>query len=309
MQALLRRGVDAQWLEAPLTAVKGGQLLYDGKPMQHFDAIVPRYAKAEGSAALDFLRDSGVPVMNDTEAVATTSSKLNSDKAMAAHGVPRIPTNWASSAKDADNALAGIEGDICVKPYDGESGEGVEFFTNKADAKRHIEEHFAKSDTLLSVQPKVGGAKVSWKHPELGDVQSGMDYRVLVTRDKFDEPYVDSILQRIGAAGSDKSNLDAGGWGRVVDPKNEHVPAGIIETALKAAKSVPGRYEVGGVDIIPVGRDPHAPVNDHRAQQFLTTEINSSPGIPDQNYGTAFSDAIANRAVILGERSRAGHFV
>lgn len=300
--ALQRKGVQTLWLDADKTSYVGNTLMHDGAPVGQLDAIVPRYTNEHARNMLDQMEAHGIQMTNNRQAIETTRSKINTELAYQANGAPSIPTRFARSADDADASLRGLPDDIVVKPFDGESGQGVEFFTSHADAKAHINTHFAGSETALIVQPRVSGAMVRWTTEDGRQVESAMDYRVLIALDRNDQPQVHAILQRIGAEGSGKSNIDAGGWGQLVDVKD--APEGLIDAALKGFTAIPGKFGSGGVDIMPVGRSIEQPLTNHTATSWVVTETNSSPGITDWR-GTHFADAMADRAIELAQRSYA----
>lgn len=301
--AVERTGATPMWLELDQMRYEGDVLLHKGTPVGPLDAVITRYTGAAPDGITVQMEQHGIELLNNQRAVATTSSKIKSQDAFDAGGVNAIPTRFAMSAKDADAALHGLPDDVVVKPYDGESGKGVEMFTNHAAARTHIAKHFAASDTALLVQRRVEGAMVRWTLPDGTPTTSAMDYRVLITLDAHDRPFVDTVFQRIGAPGSGKSNIDAGGWGQIV-PLDE-VPQELIDSALKAHASIPGKYGIAGIDVIPVGRPLDQPLENHAAKEFLVTEANSSPGITDLNRGTRFADAVAARAVAVGLRAQA----
>ena len=300
--ALAKRGVDALWLDADRMAYSGATLMHNGAPVGQLDAVIPRYVSRDVFPLMDAMEANGIPLVNNTTAINTTWSKINSQIAYEAHGAPAIPTRVARTADDAAHSLSGLPHDVVVKPYDGEGGNGVEFFTNHADAHAHIQSHFAGSDIPLLVQPRVQGAMVRWTTPDGIATSSAMDYRVLLSRNALDEPYPVAILQRVGAPGSGKSNIDAGGWGRLV--QLEDAPQGLLDAAVQGYAPIPGSFGMGGVDIMPVGRSIDQPLEHHAARSFVITETNSSPGIPDAR-GIDFAGAVAERAMILARRARA----
>ncbi|MCW2972195.1 MAG: RimK-like ATP-grasp domain [Thermoleophilia bacterium] len=301
--ALARRGVSAIWLDADATRVAGTRV-FDaaGGDVGALDFVVTRYPSVHGLRTMDELHGIGVPLLNDTTSIATTSNKIKSQLAYESFGTPSIATRYAMGPADAEAALAGLPDRVVVKPFDGEGGRGVKFFDDHASARRYIERHFAGSPNapVLLVQERIPGAMVRWQTPAGEATESGMDYRALITRDRADRPFVHTLMQRIGAPGSGTSNLDGGGWGRNVAV--EEAPPALVETALAGYAPIPGRFDMAGVDVMPVGRHIDQAIEDHAARQFVVTETNSAPGIPDLRLGRDFAGAVADRAIDLASR-------
>jgi len=301
--ALARRGVQATWLDADATRVVGGRVLDAARrDVGKLDYVLTRYPTARGMATMDDLEAAGIPLLNSSTAIRTTSSKLNSQVAYEAFGTPTIATRYAHGPGDAERALDGLPDQVVVKPFDGEGGRGVEFFDDHASAARHIRDHFADGPDapMLLVQERIPGATVRWTTPAGEATESGMDYRVLVTRDAADRAFPHTIMQRIGAPGSGRSNLDGGGWGRNVPI--EQAPAGLIDAAMAGYHPIPGQFDMAGVDVMAVGRAAAQPLDDHAARAFVVTETNSSPGIPDVLLGRDFAGAVAERAIAVASR-------
>ncbi|MCW2956231.1 MAG: RimK-like ATP-grasp domain [Thermoleophilia bacterium] len=302
-QGLRLRGANPVWIDSERAAMRGAELVQDGRPVGPLDFLMVRYPTQHGLDVMDALQARGVPLLNDRTAIATTSSKFNTQGVFDGFDTPRILTRFASNVDEAEAALKGLPDRVVTKPFDGEGGKGVEFFDDHRSALQHIRRHFAESDTMLLVQEEVPGTKVRWKTDAGDEVASAMDYRVLITRDRRDAPYVHTIMQRIGAPGSGTSNIDGGGWGRNVPV--EEAPPQLVEAALDGYGPIPGTFDMGGVDVMPRGRAIDQGLDDHGADGFVVTETNSSPGIPDLRLGRDFAGAVAERGLFVAARSRA----
>ncbi len=302
--AIARRGADTLWINSDTAHFVGDTFMQGDVPIGHLDAVIPRYA-GSSLPLMGEMEQHGIPMINNQRAITTTWLKQNTHAAYEAYGTPTIPTRFAAKAEDATEALRGLPDDIVVKPHDGEGGNGVEFFTNHEDAARHIEQHFRGSDSLLLVQPRIQGAMVRWETPAGEIVESGMDYRAVGTKivgetPAQDTPVIVGYIQRVGAPGSGKSNLDAGGWGRIMGP--DEAPDGLRDAAFKGYAAIPGNYGMGGIDIMPVGREIDQPLLDHAAESFVVTESNSSPGVIDGD-AIGHMEAVADHTLAVALRN------
>lgn len=220
-------------------------VMYQGKPLEHFQAVIPRIGASRtfyGTAVVRQFEMMGVFPANESQAITRSRDKLRCLQLLSRQGIGLPVTGFANSTKDIDGLISIVGGaPLVIKLLQGTQGIGVILAENVKAAEAVIEA-FRELDADILVQEFIKEAQ-------------GMDIRCFVVGGR-----VIAAMQRKAPAGEFRSNLHRGGTaGKVKLTPEER------STALRAAKSM--GLNVAGVDIL---RSNHGP---------LVMEVNSSPGL------------------------------
>jgi ribosomal protein S6--L-glutamate ligase len=220
-------------------------VIYQGKPLENFDAIIPRIGASKtfyGTAVVRQFEVMGVFAANDSQAISRSRDKLRCLQILSREGIGLPVTGFAHSTLDIDGLIDTVGGPpVVIKLLEGTQGIGVVLAETHQAAKSVIEA-FRGLDANILVQEYIKEAE-------------GMDIRCFVIGDK-----VVASMKRQGAAGEFRSNLHRGGTAEKIKLTPEE-----RSTAVRAAKAMGLR--VAGVDLL---RSNHGPV---------VMEVNSSPGL------------------------------
>lgn len=220
-------------------------IVYRGKPLENFDAIIPRIGASKtfyGTAVVRQFEVMDVFSPNESQAISRSRDKLRSMQILAREGVGLPVTGFAHATQDIDGLIETVGGaPLVIKLLEGTQGIGVVLAENYQAAKSVIEA-FRGLDANILVQEFIKEA-------------GGADLRCFVVGNR-----VIAAMKRQGAAGEFRSNLHRGGNAVKIDLSPEEQ-----ETALRAAKAM--GLKVAGVDLL---RSNHGPV---------VMEVNSSPGL------------------------------
>ncbi|MEM6426945.1 MAG: 30S ribosomal protein S6--L-glutamate ligase [Cyanobacteria bacterium P01_H01_bin.119] len=221
------------------------QVIYQGSPLEGFDAIVPRIGASKtfyGTAVVRQFELMGIFSANESQAISRSRDKLRCLQLLARKGIGLPVTGFAHSTKDIEGLLEIVGGaPLVIKLLEGTQGIGVVLAETKQAATSVIEA-FRGLDANILVQEFIKEA-------------GGMDIRCFVVGDK-----VIASMKRQGAPGEFRSNIHRGGSAASIKLTPEE-----RSTATRAAKAMGLR--VAGVDIL---RSNHGPV---------VMEVNSSPGL------------------------------
>jgi ribosomal protein S6--L-glutamate ligase len=220
-------------------------VMYQGKPLADFDAIIPRIAASKtfyGTAVVRQFQLMGVFSANDSQAISRSRDKLRCLQILSCEGIGLPITGFAHSIQDIDG-LIDIVGStpLVIKVLEGTQGIGVMLAETHQAAKSAIEA-FRSLDANILVQEFIKEAE-------------GVDIRCFAIGDK-----VVASMKRQGAPGEFRSNLHRGGTAEKIKLTPEE-----RLTAIRATKAMGLR--VAGVDLL---RSHHGPV---------VMEVNSSPGL------------------------------
>lgn len=220
-------------------------IYYNGKPLESFDAIIPRIGVAKsfyGTAIVRQFELMGVFCANESQAISRSRDKLRCLQILARDGIGLPVTGFAHDAEDIDGLLEFVGGvPVVIKLLEGTQGIGVVLAETRNAAKSVIEA-FRQLDANILVQEFIQEAV-------------GVDLRCFVVGGT-----VVAAMKRQGAEGDFRANLHQGGKADMVELTPEE-----RKTAVKAAKSM--GLNVAGVDML---RSNHGPV---------VIEVNSSPGL------------------------------
>ena len=220
-------------------------IVYKGKPLENFDAIIPRIGASKtfyGTAVVRQFEVMDVFSPNASQAISRSRDKLRSMQILAREGVGLPVTGFAHATQDIDGLIETVGGaPLVIKLLEGTQGIGVVLAETNQAAKSVIEA-FRGLDANILVQEFIKEA-------------GGADLRCFVVGDK-----VIAAMKRQGAEGEFRSNLHRGGNAKKIDLSPEET-----DTAIRAAKAM--GLMVAGVDLL---RSNHGPV---------VMEVNSSPGL------------------------------
>src|SRR4028118_963630 len=220
-------------------------VIYQGKPLENFDAIIPRIGASKtfyGTAVVRQFEVMGVFTANESQAISRSRDKLRCLQILSREGIGLPVTGFAHSTQDIDDLIDTVGGaPVVIKLLEGTQGIGVVLAETHHAAKSVIEA-FRGLDANILVQEYIKEAE-------------GTDIRCLVVDNK-----VVASMKRQGADGEFRSNLHRGGTAETIKLTPEE-----RSTAVRAAKAMGLR--VAGVDML---RSNHGAV---------VMEVNSSPGL------------------------------
>lgn len=220
-------------------------LIYEGKTLEGYEAVIPRIGASITNYGLAVLRQfemSGVWPLNESVAIGRSRDKLRSMQILAKYGLGLPLTAYANDPKAAEGIIKAVNGPpVVIKLLEGTQGIGVVLAETMSSAKSVIEA-FRGANVNILVQEFIKEA-------------GGTDIRALVIGGK-----VVAAMKRTGAPDDFRSNLHRGGSAQLIKITPEE-----RSTAVRAAKHM--GLNVCGVDML---RSNHGPV---------IMEVNSSPGL------------------------------
>ncbi len=220
-------------------------IVYNDKPLENFDAIIPRIGASKtfyGTAVVRQFEVMGVFSTNESQAISRSRDKLRCMQILAKDGIGLPVTGFAHDTQDIDGLIETVGGaPLVIKLLEGTQGIGV-VLAETYQAAKSVIEAFRGLDANILVQEYIKEAK-------------GADLRCFVIGGK-----VVAAMKRQGAEGEFRSNLHRGGKAEKIKLTPEE-----RSTAIRAAKAMGLR--VAGVDLL---RSNHGPV---------VMEVNSSPGL------------------------------
>jgi ribosomal protein S6--L-glutamate ligase len=242
-------------------------LIYNGKPLEGFDAVIPRIAPSRtfyGTAVVRQFEIVGVFSANESQAISRSRDKLRCLQILAREGISLPVTGFAHATEDIEGLLEIVGGaPVVVKLLEGTQGIGVVLAETHQAAKSVIEA-FRQLDANILVQEFIEEAK-------------GSDLRCFVIDNK-----VVAAIKRQGVEGDFRSNLHRGGKAEAVKLTSEE-----RNTAIRAAKATGLR--VAGVDLLRSHRGP------------AVIEVNSSPGLEGIEAATGID--IASKIIEFVEKN------
>ncbi len=243
------------------------QVIYNGIPLENFDAIIPRIGASRtfyGTAVVRQFEVMGVFSANESQAISRSRDKLRCLQILARRGIGLPVTGFAHATQDIDGLIETVGGaPLVIKLLEGTQGIGVVLAETHQAAKSVIEA-FRGLEANILVQEYIKEAK-------------GADIRCFVIGDK-----VIAAMKRQGADGEFRSNLHRGGKAEKIRLTPEE-----RSTAVRSAKAMGLR--IAGVDLL---RSNHGPV---------VMEVNSSPGL--EGIETATGIDVAGKIIDYLEKS------
>jgi ribosomal protein S6--L-glutamate ligase len=221
------------------------ELFYQGAPLDHYDAVIPRIGASITVFGLAVVRQfemMGVYCLNESQAIARSRDKLRCLQILSRHDLGMPPTVYTRQAEHVAGCMERVDGPpVVVKLLQGTQGIGVVLAESTA-AAASVVEAFHGLDQDILIQKFIQEA-------------NGADLRALVVGRK-----VVAAMRRQAVAGEFRSNIHRGGKARKV-----RLSAEARKTALAAARVLGLRC--AGVDMIESAEGP------------MIMEVNSSPGL------------------------------
>lgn len=223
------------------------QVYYKGKPLGHYDAIIPRiasYMTKYGTAIVRQLEMQGEYCLSRSLAITRARDKLRSTQLLAKYNIDIPKTVVSRDSGDIDQLLDQLGGvPVIIKLASGTHGNGVVLAETKKAAKSTLQAFYLTNEQGTNILLQ-----------EFIKESAGTDIRAFVVGGK-----VVASMKRQSLDDDFRSNLHKGGSGTPIKltPEEEKV-------AIKAAKVM--GLSIAGVDIMRSERGP------------LVLEVNASPG-------------------------------
>jgi ribosomal protein S6--L-glutamate ligase len=224
---------------------KNPMVLYQGKRLDYFDAVIPRIGASVtfyGAAVVRQFEMMKVFTAVESQALIRSRDKLRSLQILSRAGLGLPKTIFMDYSREVEGVIEAVGGaPVIIKLLEGTQGLGVVLAENKKAAKSVIEA-FHGIHARIIVQEFIKEAK-------------GSDIRAFVVNGE-----VVGAMRRQAKDGEFRSNLHRGGTAQLIK-------LGRVEkhAAITAAKKM--GLGVAGVDMLPSNRGP------------LILEVNSSPGL------------------------------
>ncbi len=220
-------------------------LQYRGKPLSHYDAIIPRIGASItyfGMAVVRQFEQMDVYTPITAAGIANSRDKLRAIQILSRHAIGIPATTFVRDRKDVLPAIDRVGGaPVVIKLLEGTQGIGVILAPNKKVAEAVIE-------TLQSTKQNVLIQRfVAESH--------GRDIRALVVGDR-----VVAAMRRRARGDEFRSNLHRGGTTELVELDEEYQRVAVQSAQIMGLR-------VAGVDMLESDDGP------------LVIEVNSSPGL------------------------------
>ncbi len=225
---------------------KNPMVLYQGRKLDYFDAIIPRIGASVtfyGAAVVRQFEMMKVFSAVESQALIRSRDKLRSLQILSRAGLGLPKTIFMDYSRDTEGIVEAVGGaPVIIKLLEGTQGLGVVLAENKKAAQSVIEA-FHGLHARIIVQEFIKEAK-------------GSDLRAFIV----DGEVVGAMRRQATREGEFRSNLHRGGVATVIKLSRAEKSA-----AITAAKKM--GLDVAGVDMLPSKRGP------------LIVEVNSSPGL------------------------------
>jgi len=220
------------------------KVVYQGRELQHYDAILPRIGTSITDYGLTLVRQfesQGTFLVNGSKGIAESRDKMRSLQVLSEAGL-RVPnTVLARGSKNLKSALRAVEGmPLVLKLLRGTQGMGVMLLQSQISVESVLDTLNTLDEDVMIQQFLKEGA--------------GSDYRVFVVGNQ-----IVATMMRTAPRGEFRSNIHRGGEGSLVT-----LPKSYRRLALRAAQVF--GLGIAGVDIM---EGPNG---------ATILEVNSSPG-------------------------------
>ena len=249
VEAALAQGHEAaviDHLQCNIVLEKGKPgILYQGAPLEGFDAIIPRIGASVtfyGTAVVRQFEMMKVRTAIDSQAIVRSRDKLRSMQILSRAGVGMPKTAFTNFSADVPAMIEQVGGaPVIIKLLEGTQGLGV-VLAESAKAAQSVIEAFHNLKARIIVQEFIAESK-------------GADLRAFVV-----DGEVVGAMKRQGKEGEFRSNLHRGGSGTLVKLTRAEKAAALLATKALG-------LGIAGVDMLQSKRGP------------LVLEVNSSPGL------------------------------
>lgn len=220
-------------------------LYYNGKPLSHYDAVLPRVGASItyfGTAVTRQFQQMGVFCANSADGILNSRDKLRSLQILSKHKIGIPKTTFVRAKADVMRAIERVGGvPIIIKLIEGTQGIGVLLAHTNEVALSIIELMQSQRQNVL-IQKFVSESK-------------GRDVRAIVVGDR-----VVAAMRRIAQGQEFRSNVHRGGKTESVQLSEQFQEAAIRATQIMG-------LGIAGVDMLESNEGP----------QIM--EVNSSPGL------------------------------
>lgn len=225
---------------------KGSHVIYKGKPVKQFDAVIPRISNSMtnyGTAIVRQFEAQGYYCLTGSLAINRVRDKLRAAQIMGRSDVPTPRTLLSRNTGDIDAMIDAIGLPCIIKLARGTHGNGVVLAESRRVAKSALQAFYLSNDTGVNILVQ-----------EFIAESAGTDIRAFVVGSQ-----VVASMKRQSLDDDFRSNLHKGGEGTVVKLTQEEE-----KVAVRAARAM--GLHVAGVDLMRSSRGP------------LVLEVNASPG-------------------------------
>lgn len=223
------------------------KLVYRGKELGYFDAVIPRiasYMTRYGTAMVRQLEMQGIYTISSSIAINRTRDKLRSMQLLSKVGVAIPKTVFSRNTADIDDLIEMVGGvPVIIKLARGTHGNGVVLAETKRMAKSALQALYLHNEDGTNILLQ-----------EFIKESAGTDIRVFVVGGR-----VVASMRRQSLDDDFRSNLHKSGQGTSIKLTEEE-----RKMAIRAAKAM--GLSVAGVDMMRSARGP------------LVLEVNASPG-------------------------------
>lgn len=221
-------------------------VLYKGKNLAGFDAIIPRISNSMtryGCAIVRQFEMQGAWTASSSIAITRARDKLRSQQILTKNGVDTPKTLVSRNTADIDDLLEQIGLPVIIKLASGTHGNGVVLADTKKAAKSALQAFYLYNEDGTNILLQ-----------EYIKESAGTDIRAFVVGSQ-----VVASMKRQSLDDDFRSNLHKGGLGTVVKLTDKEK-----KLAVKAARSM--GLHIAGVDLMRSARGP------------VVLEVNASPG-------------------------------
>ncbi|HEY1065637.1 MAG TPA: RimK family alpha-L-glutamate ligase [Pirellulales bacterium] len=249
LEAAARRGHDARILDTRGFAIDLAStcpdLIYEGKRVDDFDAILPRIGASityYGTAVVRQFEQMDVFCANSAHGIVNARDKLRSLQILSRHDIGIPKTSFVKNREDVLPAIERVGGvPIIIKVLEGTQGVGV-ILAESINTAEAIIETLRNAQQNVLIQKFVAESK-------------GRDVRAFVVGDR-----VVAAMRRVAQGQEFRSNIHRGGKAEAIN-----LDPAFAKTAVRAAQIMGLR--IAGVDMLESSEGP----------QIM--EVNSSPGL------------------------------
>lgn len=280
----LKRGHEVRIINYVLCEAKIEQdtptVMYKGKPLTGFDAIIPRISSnytRYGSAIVRQFEVQGIFTTTSSISIVRSRDKLRSIQILARAGIGIPKTIFSRGITDIEAAIEELGGPpIIIKLARGTHGRGVVLAETRKAARSVLQGFYVMDED---------GANILLQ--EYIEESGGQDVRAFVVGGK-----VVASMKRQSLDDDFRSNIHQGGTGSMVKLTDEE-----RKIAVKAARAI--GLSICGVDMIISNRGP------------LVLEVNASPGfaiekVTDRNVAEKIIEYVEQNAKARRRKDRVG---
>jgi ribosomal protein S6--L-glutamate ligase len=256
----------------------GSHLLYDGRTLPAYDAVIPRVSILKDvlleASLIEQFQAMGVPVVNRCGPVTLAKNKLGTLQRLSTLGLPITKTMVIRRIEHLDDAIryAGGPPVVIKSPY-GSYGSGVTICETKRSARCAVEMLLSEEGRrqIVLVQEYIKESK-------------GKDIRAFVIGKQ-----VIAAMERQAGRGEFRANIELGATSRSIVLDND-----MTRLSIQATESLD--LDVAGVDIILTNSGP------------AIMEVNANPGFKalEDITGVDIASSIIRYTVDLVSHCRCG---